>query len=202
MDEAKIRLSPPEMDLVTDPNWILTKNSILEKVKLIFGELHLRYSNQMNNSSGVPEELLLSTPKISRGENYKGLPWVMLDYPRNFGQQDTFAIRTFFWWGNFFSITLQLSGQYMELCLNNILRNIESLKQAGVFICVNEDPWEHHFGVDNYIAIRKYTAEELTTLIQTKKFIKLAGKLDLKEWNDCTETMNRYFKLLTEVAIN
>lgn len=202
MNEAKIRLSPPEMELVTDPNWILTKNNILEKVKIIFGELHLCYKSHLHNSLGVPEEILLSAPKISRGENYKGLPWVMLDYPRSFSQKDTFAIRTFFWWGNFFSITLQLSGHYMERCLNNILHNIKSLKQEGFFLCINEDPWEHHFGESNYMPIRKYTIEELTALIHTKKFIKLAGKLDLKEWNDCTKTMNKYFQLLTDVAIN
>ena len=41
----------------------------------------------------LPAEMLFHSPKISKGENYKGLPYVMLDYPRCFGKTDIFAIR-------------------------------------------------------------------------------------------------------------
>ena len=91
---AKVQLSAEEMRLVRDAAWILTKNSVMGKVVAMFGEL----------SGGWKE------PKISKGENYKGLPWVMLDYPRVFGKEDVYAIRTFFLWGHAFSITLHLKG--------------------------------------------------------------------------------------------
>ena len=54
--------------------------------------------------------IVQSTPKIAKGENYLQLPYVLLDYPRCFDKENIFAIRTMFWWGNFFSITLHLSG--------------------------------------------------------------------------------------------
>lgn len=102
MDEAKIRLSAPEMELVKDAGWILTKNGILEKVSHLLGSIQQSYQLQLQQVSSLPPEILASAPKISRGENYKGLPWLVLDYPRCFGQQDVFAMRTMFWWGPFF----------------------------------------------------------------------------------------------------
>ncbi|MFX8895293.1 hypothetical protein ABTM96_19365, partial [Acinetobacter baumannii] len=91
--------------------------------------------------------------KISRGEHYEGLPWVMIDYPRYFKKNHFFAIRTFFWWGNFFSLTLQLKGKYQ---LGFQGSNFETLK-ADWFICVNEDEWQHHFRQDNYVKLTALT---------------------------------------------
>ena len=68
----------------------------------------------VNRGFNLPEEVLIQSPKISRGENYNGLPYVMLDYPRCFGKEDVFAMRTMFWWGNFFSITWHLKGKYSK----------------------------------------------------------------------------------------
>jgi len=97
-------LSTKELELVTNPNIILTKNAIIGKVYDLFGQLSEAYKTVLTN-----KELLAIGPKIARGENYQGLPWVMLDFPRKFTQSDTMAIRSFFWWGHFFSITLQLT---------------------------------------------------------------------------------------------
>ena len=63
MDQAKIRLSPKEMELVTSGDWILTKNQIIEKVKSL---LVLVMDNQMKqlqlHKSGLAPELIESTP--------------------------------------------------------------------------------------------------------------------------------------------
>jgi hypothetical protein len=40
--DAKLQLSAEEMRLVTDPAWILTKNSVIRKVVEMFGELSER----------------------------------------------------------------------------------------------------------------------------------------------------------------
>ena len=94
-EQANVSLSAVELQLVTDPGWILTKNGIIQKVYDLFGSLSASYV-ALAKELAVPEELLLMPPKISRGEQYKGLPYVMLDYPRCFGKEDVLAVRTFF----------------------------------------------------------------------------------------------------------
>jgi hypothetical protein len=132
--DAKVQFSAEEMRLVSDPAWILTKNSIIRKVVEVFGEL-----------SGEWRGMLVwdGDPKISRGEQYKGLPWVMLDYPRVFGKEDVLAVRTMFWWGHYFSVTLHLKGSYLRSYLPVILSNRGLLEAAGFWPGTSEDEWEH-----------------------------------------------------------
>jgi hypothetical protein len=114
MDSAKIQLSAEELSLVQNAGWLLTKNTIIEKVFALFGDVaHQMRDNFAAGEGIIPAEVLVPSPKISKGENYKGLPWVMLDYPRFFNREDAFAIRTMFWWGHFFSVTLHLKGAYL-----------------------------------------------------------------------------------------
>lgn len=76
MQSAKIRLSPQHIKLVTNAEWILTKNEILGHIKTVFEEL---YKEQLPlvQLSLLPAEVLRSGSKISRGENYLGLPWII-----------------------------------------------------------------------------------------------------------------------------
>src|SRR5689334_2264068 len=111
MQQTKIQLLPAEMELIASPDIILTKNAILQKIKLFLERLQVKQMDILkDHSPRLPAEVLKISPKISRGENYKGLPWLVLDNPRFFQHNNIFAIRTMFWWGNFFSITLHLSG--------------------------------------------------------------------------------------------
>src|SRR5688500_2015672 len=100
MDEAKIQLSPEELLLVQNADVLLTKQRIIGKVFNLFGELAEMLQTQIQTVSLSGPVIKLS-PKIARGENYEGLPYVMFDYPRYFSREHVLAIRTFFWWGNF-----------------------------------------------------------------------------------------------------
>src|SRR5688572_32501219 len=143
-NRPKIQLSPLEMELVTNSDWILTKNGIIEKVKELFGRLQLRQETVL---SSLPEEVRQVSAKISKGENYKGLPWLVLDQPRLFTRDKIFAVRSFFWWGNFFSSTLHLYGNYKTAYQQRVIAAFSLLQQNGYSVCVNDDPWEHDFGI-------------------------------------------------------
>jgi hypothetical protein len=150
--DAKLQLSAEEMRLVTDPGWILTKNSIIGKVVGMFAGLSEEWRERggLSRAPGRLSQVPRSEPKISRGENYKGLPWVMLDYPRVFGKEDVFAIRTMFWWGHAFSVTLHLKGEWKRLFLPVIIARKDALAAAGFHWGVMEDEWEHGHTAESY----------------------------------------------------
>src|SRR4051812_10400669 len=115
MYATNVGLSKNELEMVTSSEFILTKNRIVEKVYRLFGLLSEDYKNILQEyATALPAEVFASSPKIYKGENYLNLPYLMMDYPRVFLKDDTFAIRCFFWWGNYFSITLQLSGKFLR----------------------------------------------------------------------------------------
>jgi hypothetical protein len=190
MDKAKIRLSPKEKELVLNADWILTKNGILQKVKHMLEELQERqqYWKQTYGAS-YPAEVIKISPKISRGENYKGLPYLILDYPRYFEKNNHWAIRSMFWWGNFFSITLHLSGHYKDMHLPALEKNIPALKDDRLFICINEDEWEHHFETSNYLPLYEMEDQLIKMHFANMRFIKLAKMFPLEEWDNAGELL-------------
>ncbi|GEO11045.1 hypothetical protein [Segetibacter aerophilus] len=186
-------LTEYEMKLVTDQHLLLTKNKIIQKVCEFFGGLSELYKNVIIIESSP--SLNLITPKISRGENYKGLPYVILDYPRQFGKVDVFAIRTFFWWGNFFSITLQLSGQYKNDYLPHIEKAIDEKLFESWYVGSSDDPWQHHFESDNYQPLqpeKKYDFEDY-------RYLKIAKKIPLDKWDEAETFFEENFKLLIKI---
>ncbi|MGZ8524461.1 MAG: hypothetical protein ACXWV1_08525 [Chitinophagaceae bacterium] len=197
MNTTKIRLSAEEMALITRADWILTKNSVIQKTKQLLANLQTDQQQLLGSYKSLfPAEIINSSPKISKGENYKGLPYLVLDYPRYFSKEDTFAIRIFFWWGNFFSVTLHLSGIYKKSYEKKISGSFETLKGNEFSVCINEDQWEHHFEKDNYIRLgilNKTSFEEIT---RKKDFIKLSKKIPLQKWNEAEKELLEIFRQL------
>src|SRR4051812_18837239 len=104
-------LSAKERNLIENAEWIYLKNSALQKVMDLFGALQPALeAHPLTMEFSFPEGCIQKGGKISRGERYKELPYVILDYPRHFSKADIFAFRTMFWWGHYFSATLHLSG--------------------------------------------------------------------------------------------
>ncbi len=190
MDKAKLRLSVKETELVSNADWILTKNEILEKVKWLLADVQSQQQHFLNTTTTtLPSELLSIPPKISKGENYKGLPYLVLDYPRYFGKDDHFAIRSMFWWGNFFSITLHLSGLYKKMYAPKLEKAFTLLKAESFFIGISNDQWEHHFETSNYLPADEMNETVFKNYISDKSFIKLAKKIPLDQWNDAGDIL-------------
>ena len=196
---SKLTLSDEEQLLVNNSEWILTKRIIIDKVNQLMGTLSEKQKQVIEKEkAALPLAVVQSTPKISRGENYLQLPYMILDYPRCFDGENIFAIRTMFWWGNFFSITLQLSGIYKKLYEQKIVTNIDSLNK-DFFICVNESQWHQHFEKSNYIPLKQFTADAFAKNILNKSFIKIAIQYPLQSWNELAVLLDNSFKEIIEM---
>jgi hypothetical protein len=109
------------------------------------------------------------------------------------------VIRSFFWWGHFFSSTLQLSGAHQHYHITAISDSYEMLKEMDYSICINDDPWEHHFEKDNYMAIASFTKTAFDELIRQHRFIKISRKIDLRHWSNAVELLTADFRQLIQV---
>lgn len=200
MNPAKIRLSQTEMELVNNADLILTKNTILKKVNELLGDLQVKQQQVVSlYTAGLPVKVSGPSPKVSKGEKYKGLPYLVLDHPRLFEHENIFAVRTMFWWGNFFSVTLQLSGIYKKEAEEKIIVAYQFLKEKGYYCYINEDQWEHHFEGDNYVPLSELNKNDFEKWVREKPFIKLANKISLQDWDIAEEMLLGYFKEIIEM---
>ena len=199
IQQTKIQFLPAEMELVSSPDIILTKNAILQKIKSFLEELQPKQQDILvEYSSHLPEEPLKISPKISRGENYKGLPWLVLDNPRYFQHNNIFAIRTMFWWGNFFSITLHLSGNNKAELLKKIAAHFSLLGENDFYIYTGIKEWEHDIDPGSYRKLSAINEDELQKIFSANSFLKLAVKFTVEPLEAIEDKLLKNYELLVK----
>ncbi len=200
MNQAKIRLSSTEIELVKNADWILTKNAIIEKIVQFFSSLQEEQKNVLQlYKKRLPSGFFTTSPKVSKGENYSGLPYVVLDYPRFFDESGFGAIRTMFWWGNFFSITLHMAGINKKASEEKLCNAYTLLWQKNFHCCISKNEWIHHFSPENYISVSKMTEDEYRKRMKEAPFVKIATKISLDRWDTAETFLLRHFTTLLDI---
>jgi len=177
------KFTTQELDLASDPTILLIKYRMMEKVWDFMEELQeeIRVS-MLPFKNSLPEELNLLHGKISKGENYKHLPYMMLDFPASFSKEDILAYRTMFYWGNFISSTFHLQGRFLRAYGHRLIDRFE--QSDNVYFCINDSPWEYHYKSNNYRLINDISKEEIENHIQDTDFIKLSVKFPIEEMSE------------------
>lgn len=192
MKDPGIQISEDELNLIRDVDFLKKKTIVLEKIKYLFSDIQSGLKEYIDHNPGGPE--YKHPGKISRGENYQHLPYLVLDYPSIFSQPDIFALRTMFWWGHFFSVTLHLQGKFLVPVRHSILEKIVPLQRNEIYISVGTTPWEYHYNPDNYEIISLDHRQH----IRQAEFLKLSKKFRLESFSELPGEVIRFYQLMTQ----
>lgn len=195
MENANVRLSPEEQELVLNANVILTKNVVIEKVKALLAGVSVQAQQRLETNGPFLFGGPLPPPRISRGENYNGLPWVAMDYPRVFQQQGVSAIRHIFLWGHHFSFTWHCSGIYKDAVQHTLQQNHAYFSAKKWLLYTGKEEWAHELGRE-HLETGSLTQTAFTEALQQQHFFKLCKYLPLSRWN---ETSAFYTNCLEEM---
>lgn len=191
MSATKIMFSPAEQGIVSDSQFFLTKKIITDKVYDLFGRQQVIIKNIWEERA-VKEDinLLDCNAKITRGEQYEGLPYIILDYPAVFDKENIFALRTMFWWGNNFSIHLLCAGKFME-SFGPAIETMLKRDASDIYLCVNKTPWAHHFRETNYVM------PVLQSNSLSSEFLKVGFQFSLEDPNVEQKLKQTYSKIIS-----
>jgi hypothetical protein len=101
-----------------------------------------------------------------------------------------------FWWGNFFSVTLHLSGKYKSDLWGRTSENVSLLKKNEFYIYTGLKEWEHDFDPASYKKISAATIDELEKVFSENNFLKLAIKFPIDSLETIEEKLCRNYELL------
>ncbi|CAN5498591.1 hypothetical protein BH11BAC2_BH11BAC2_12850 [soil metagenome] len=191
-----------EFELLQNYDFFLRKKSLSEKVMLLLGECSIAIQHSLKDFPEVlPAGMIDLTPKISKGENLLAAPWFMLDYPRYFKAEDIFAVRTLCWFGHYFSITLHLSGVFVDRYKDRFATQLDLFKDGDYYICIQENQWDHHFGSENYQSIDAYLQEieGKQSIPNNKGFLKISKKIAFEQWENLPEISSQTTQLFMKV---
>lgn len=203
MEKAKIHLSSKEWKMIRETEWIFVKKQINLKVYELFGALSDELRKTLPLNSNLPEEVRMSEPKISKGDQYKELPYIILDYPRVFNKSGIFAIRTFFLWGKMVSVTLHLSGKYKQQYESAFSQN-QPIKHNHYccFESICPDEWEHEVELPYYVPVADLDPQKWRELVKTSSFLKIAIPFSLDEWNELPILLLDAHQSLYEILVS
>ncbi len=195
MSQTKIVFSNEEQLLLHDTAIWHTKTVLTEKLYQLLGEVNDEMSALLAPSLKLFLSLEHIPSKISRGENYMGHPYMMLDAPNLFTKEKIFAIRNFIWFGHYAASYLVISGSYLNVFNSGI--HLPQPIPHNLYVCINDNPWQHSFTIDNMKPVHK--PEDLSN---ENNFIKLGFKFPLKEANQLKENFLDayvyYMRLITQ----
>ena len=197
MEVSKIHLSSAEIELMQNAEVILTKNRVLEKMRTLLEEVQdkqTEFAGKNNLNSGI----FNVSAKISKGENYLGLPYLILDYPRQSLENNFFFIRTMFWWGKFFSCTLHLANSSKEIFKERIIESYPKLK--NFYISISDDQWAHHLEETDYQKIDSMSEDQFRETCEHFDHIKITGRHSLTEWEIAPVKLLENWKLFLSVC--
>ena len=140
----------------------------------------------------------MPAPKISRGEQYQGFPYVILDYPRIFSSADVFAIRCFFWWGHFFSITLHLKGKYATQYLHKMQQALAAQQLNDFWVSVSGSEFNFDLSHPDYVPAASHP-KLLAAVPNRHPFIKLSYRLPFSQWNTVSGQLLEQFQKIKKM---
>jgi len=201
MQHSKIQLSEDELMLVNNTEWILTKQKIIAKVYHLMGLLSERMQLFINEQHGLPAGIVHSTPKISKGEQYESLPYVVLDYPRDFSKENVFGIRSFFWWGNYFTSTLHLKGKYWKQAKQGILDKINSGQFNNYYLSCSGKEFDFNIHNGAYQLISGTENHVSAAAIKDAPFVKITALICFDDWNESGDKLWEAFQNFMSASV-
>jgi hypothetical protein len=182
--DTKMTFSDTELAILNGKKYIDTKNRLLYQMNSTLQELRTNLAVDSKLWS-IDKDLLINSGKISRGENHKGYPYLVLDYPRNFAKSSIFSLRNLFWWGHFYSTTLHISGNQHTSYLEHLVKKTRILKEKEFFISNTSNRWENN--LENYISLD--LVDDVGSFIEQRlnqhNFIRITRILSITSLNKC-----------------
>lgn len=195
--QADLHFAPEELALMFDTEIFPLKHRVHHKLYTLFETLkNTLKDTEIHRQFPFPEGTDTQTGKISRGENFAGYPWAMLDFPRLFNKDNTFAFRSMFWYGHYFSISLLLRGTSAEFFLPALLQHMEEPVEGGIFCSLDKDPWAHSLDSKMQVPLHRLGTNALTAHVRQMHYLRLSFRCKAKQPEKIVEEMRGYYAIL------
>lgn len=166
--------SNDQLELISDQSYIRRKNELIRMVSNRMARIESEIQEKPIQSL-LPQTLRGKRGKISKGENYLGMPWVALDAPAVFERKSILAFRHLFLWGYSLSVNLHISGHFLE---HIELAKLKNLKNENWFHLTGADAFLHHYEANIHSPIKELNED----IIGQQGYLKLVSFTSLKDF--------------------
>ncbi|MEZ4827331.1 MAG: hypothetical protein R3C61_13790 [Bacteroidia bacterium] len=181
--EDENQLTPQELEIFRDLDFMPLKARVWKKMESILGQLQPEIKTHLTSQPALPEVIRQSVGKISRGENYQSYPYRVLDYPNVFEGDNFLLFRTVILWGRPVGFHLILSGNWKHQLENTLLNGAPTLP-AGFLLSAQSNPWIWEPQPDMQHEVSTAPADLLKKTLRDRAFLKLSVYLPVEAYTD------------------
>ncbi|MBX7204949.1 MAG: hypothetical protein K1X81_05960 [Bacteroidia bacterium] len=136
-----MHITSNEFELISNKTLIEQKQAAITNMVNRFHQLAATLRVELQKENLWNENLFGGRHhKVTKGENFHGFPFVVLDTPQLGGGEIKVALRTLFWWGHHFSCQFIITKENFPID-NNYLQKLTALTTQ---IYTGEDMWEQN----------------------------------------------------------
>ncbi|MFN4082742.1 MAG: hypothetical protein ACK4K9_03855 [Bacteroidia bacterium] len=173
-------LTSTELQFIQQSQYPLIKQSAIKKIKHLFEETAQFFFNKTENKQ--------LNSKISFGENYLQMPYVVLDIPKLTSEKPHLQLRILFWWGHYFAI------QYF---INSKLQNCKKLilnlsRMPDWYVLTNNEIWNNNIEDACWASCSNLTDDIYMTL-NNLEIIKICGLVAIKDYDVLHEAVLKFY---------
>ncbi|OEK04265.1 hypothetical protein [Roseivirga misakiensis] len=171
-------LTSEQLSFISSKRNFQIKNEVDEIVgQLLYDFQHKLTELLESNAIQLPTKVSKLPGKISKGNNHKGYPFQVSDFPANFSQENIFTFRSTIWYGNFFSFALIVSG----IPKNEFDIQKPNLQQGEHYFSLNETVWDTHFDASSASLLTLQTLEDNISQIKKSSHLKIFRVFEMNQ---------------------
>lgn len=177
-----ITFTSEEKAVVRNVEFFRLKASITQKVLTLLTDLHQQLKREVQSLHFLaPPDLDLTKSQYVKGEHYRGLPYIYLDFPKYFTKVDKFTFRWMLWWGHYFIFAFISEGVYFETHRENLIKAYEDFADKGFYLAIYKNPWEWIRDAVYVIPLQNTNKAQVVELLKEKNFLKIQRFIDLED---------------------
>lgn len=196
------KLTKTEYDFICREDYPKIKHAVIQKLCQRFdhlGELLVENLSVKVTSLHVADGNV--NYKTTRGENYKLMPYVVVDYPKIKGKDFKLCCRTMFWWGNYFSMNIIIRTNDFDM--KYLCNYLFKLKNEKLLILTGDDLWQQDLNDVSFIKTDTLSKARLLSLISKNSYMKLSMKVYFDKADSLEKTASEFYKeILNGLKIN
>ncbi|MCS7078134.1 MAG: hypothetical protein NZ455_15585 [Bacteroidia bacterium] len=173
-------LSAYEVCILHDKAFFEAKHAIMQKWERFLSHTADEIYPFLSRSTCIlPDEVKMSTPKISKGENYQGMPYMVLDYPRYFGKEDICVFRNILLWNRGLYSTWVFQGKYLPLAV----QSFSLPSEVEIYLHQNTDKWVHEISPGDILLEPSTYSNFILETLNKLDYLKFSAFLSFEQWN-------------------
>lgn len=193
MRKSTNKLTKHEIAFASDTQYPLVKQRIMFKTNEMFHQTAMLVNEKMLESSWIDGKEY----KITKGENHQKMPYMVMDCPQIKSPDFPALFRIMFWWGHYFTLNL-----YVRTELVNLLQTAAKLNNIkNTYLLTGDDIWTQDVNSEDYVKLHKLTVKQFLKRVETKPYLKLVRKVNIKRFKDIPELAAQTFEEWASVIV-